>query len=205
MRMQQASHQTLSLALLLSTFTVFMVPHSLTGAGRLGRLGWLLLKARNSCGGVVRLMLAAIDSAGKHKFSCRNRLSLAVIAIQRKQDGQMALAATNAEIPSLIGFGPGKIHGVGAFFVCVWASEALSDFRVLRSSRMRVLLCILAFRWRSKRERLPFLWDITSPSDLAWQGFILGSFRPPRGRQSRNESEKPNTSKVVFKLDNSNE
>jgi hypothetical protein len=98
--MLQTSHQTLMSALgsvlLFSTFTVFMVPHGFIGAGR------LLLKARNSGSGVVRLMSAVSNGTGQDKFPCREGLASSVIVIQRKQYGQVALAATNAEVPSLI-------------------------------------------------------------------------------------------------------
>ena len=121
-------------------------------------------------------------------------------------------------------------HGVHA---CLFVGDFATDWpswgvNVLRSSRMRVLLCNFAFRWRSKRERLPFLWDTSAPFGLHLKsGFcrkgrraqvkhlrrkpvriLLGTFRHPRGRQSRNESrielENPNLSTVVPICDNSN-
>jgi hypothetical protein len=83
--MQQTSHQTLSPSLLLSTFTVFMVLQSLIEAGR------LLLKARDSGSGVIRLMFAVNDSACQHKFPSPGGLFfsfyVSFIAVQRKQDG----------------------------------------------------------------------------------------------------------------------
>jgi hypothetical protein len=142
--MQQTSHQTLSstlglgLALLFSTFAVFMIPRGFVGAGP-------LLKARNGGSRVVRLMFAVIERTGQHKFPCRRGLPSSVRVVQRKQYGQLALGAPNAEIPSLVGFGPGKVHNAVVCFDSAFAPEPL-DFMAFRSSRIRVLLCILAFR-----------------------------------------------------------
>jgi hypothetical protein len=70
------------------------------------------LKARNSCRRVISLVSAVIDRTRQDKFPRHCRLLFSVAAIQCEQNRQMTLAATNAEIPPLIGSGPGVVHGV---------------------------------------------------------------------------------------------
>jgi hypothetical protein len=102
--MQQLSHQTLNSASSLSTFATFVIFPDFIG------LALLLLKARNGRAGVLRLMPAFVQRASQHKFSGRKRLafSRSFAAVEGEQNGQAALFAANAEIPSHVGLGPSR-------------------------------------------------------------------------------------------------
>jgi hypothetical protein len=102
--MQQLSHQILNSGPAFSAFGTFIVP---LGFIRIARL---LLKARDRRVGVIRLVPAIFQRAGQHKFSGRHGLvfSLSFGAVEGKQNGQAALLAANAEIPSQISFGPSR-------------------------------------------------------------------------------------------------
>jgi hypothetical protein len=74
---------------------------------------WLapfLLKARDGSARVIGLMSAIVHRAGQHQSSGRQRLAFfgAFGAVESEQNGQMALLAANAEIPSHVGFGPSR-------------------------------------------------------------------------------------------------
>jgi hypothetical protein len=101
--MQQLSHQTLSSAAVLSAFAAFPLP------GFIG-LARLLLKARDGGIRVIRLMPAIVQRAGQHKFSGRERLAFShsFAAVEGEQNRQVALPATNTEIPSRISPGPSR-------------------------------------------------------------------------------------------------
>jgi len=102
--MQQLSHQTLNSGSALSAFATFIVPPGFIGLAR------LLLKTRDGRAGVIRLMPAIVRRAGQHKFSgrCRLAFSGSFGVVEGEQNGQAALLAANAEIPSQISFGPSR-------------------------------------------------------------------------------------------------
>jgi len=96
-------------------------------------------------------VFAVVHGTGQDEFPGGDGLLLfSVCPIQRKQDREMALAATNAQIPSLIGLSPGMIHRTPSFFTgfptVVGFDTAAPVGNALRSSRIRVRLCIFAFR-----------------------------------------------------------
>jgi len=72
----------------------------------------LLLKAPDGGAGVIRLIPTVFQRAGQYKFSGRQRFAfsrsfvVSFTAVDGEQNGQVALLAANAEIPSSIGLGP---------------------------------------------------------------------------------------------------
>jgi len=71
-------------------------------------LNRLLLKARDGSAGVIRLMPAIVQRTGQNQFSGRWRFAFfrSFGAVESEQNGQTALLAGNAQIPSRVGFGP---------------------------------------------------------------------------------------------------
>src|ERR1051326_4207201 len=99
-RMQQLSHQTLSSALAVSSFVFTDCPGFIW-------FNWLLLKARDGRGGVVRPIPACLQRARQHKSSRRRGLSFSnpPATVDSEQNGKIAPSTANAQIPLLVGFG----------------------------------------------------------------------------------------------------
>jgi len=78
----------------------------------------LPLEALDSGCGVISLVSAFLQRAGQHEFIGRRRpvFLSSVAAVNRKQDGYVALLTANREIPPRIDPGPsGNIHRVALF------------------------------------------------------------------------------------------
>jgi hypothetical protein len=95
---------TLNSTLTFSTFAVLIVLPGFV------RLVWLLLKARDGRGGVIRPMSAIVHRAGQHKLASRHRPAFtdSLTGVEGKQNWRAALFAAYAEIPPRFGFGPSR-------------------------------------------------------------------------------------------------
>ena len=103
----------------------------------------LFLKAGDGGARVIGLMFAIVQRAGQHQPAGGERFSFprTIVTVDGEQNGQVTLPATNAEIPSGVGFGPARNiqrispplrkHGVCAILIHLVVMSSYMRIRAL--------------------------------------------------------------------------
>ncbi len=165
-------------------------------------------------------MSAIFQRARQHKFSRPQRLALfrSIACIEGEQNGHVALLAANTEIPPQVGLRPSRnIQRISLTSEMPQLELRQQGWAAVVSRGPPDRVCPIANDETAKvatptkpitpnppESLCPFLSSVQARGLGSTHQDSLGSIRPPRGRQSRNESERIDTTSIVVMLIDNN-